>query len=280
MKQPLVTIIVPTKNSAAMLRACLQSVAAQTYKPIELIVVDNHSTDRTAEIAAEFTSHVYSHGPERSAQRNFGAAKAKGEYVAIIDSDMELGPDVISDSVELVMSDSEISGVVIPEESFGEGFWAQCKRLERSFYVGLSWIEAARFFPAAVYQKSGGYDEQLVSGEDWDLSRRAARLGRIRRVGSFIRHNEGRLSLWRTLRKKYYYAQHAKEYLRRHPVQSKMLSQSGPLERYRLFLSRPKQLFRNPAVGAGMLFMKTAEFTFGAAGYLMGRNKKHGTSTA
>jgi glycosyltransferase involved in cell wall biosynthesis len=267
MKQPLVTIIVPTKNSAAMLRACLQSVAAQTYKPIELIVVDNHSTDSTRAIAREFTSKVFNRGPERSAQRNFAVSQAKGEYVAIIDSDMELTPSVIAECVEVTVARSDTAGIIIPEESFGEGFWARCKRLERSFYVGLSWMEAARFFPASVYRKAGGYDEQLVSGEDWDLSRRVSRLGPIRRIGSFIRHNEGRLSLWRTLKKKYYYAGQAKAYLAKHPSRSVLRDQVGPLHRYKLFLSHPAKLFRDPVLGISMLFMKTAEFTAGAFGY-------------
>jgi glycosyltransferase involved in cell wall biosynthesis len=267
MKQPLVTVVVPTKNSAGMLRACLQSVADQSYSNIELIVVDNHSTDSTPDIARKFTEHFYTQGPERSAQRNFAVSKAKGEYVAIIDSDMELTPTVIEECIDTITA-ADSSGVIIPEESFGEGFWAQCKRLERSFYVGVPWIEAARFFPRALYQELGGYDETLVAGEDWDLSRRAQSRGHIARVDTIIRHNEGHLKLWQSLKKKFYYAQHAKEYLSRHPEKSKLTAQNGPLERYKLFFSNPAELFRRPLLGIGMLFLKTTEFAFGAVGYL------------
>jgi glycosyltransferase involved in cell wall biosynthesis len=267
--QPLVSIIVPTRNSEAFLRACLQSIQAQTYPHTELIVVDRDSTDATKAIAREFTDNVYNHGPERSAQRNLGVEKATGEYVLIIDSDMQLTPRVIEAAVAAATAQPNIAGVTIPEESFGEGFWAQCKRLEKSFYVGVPWIEAARFFPRSLYQKLDGYDTTLISGEDWDLSQRAAKHGTISSVSEFIRHNEGHITLRDTLKKKYYYAQHAREYLARNPVRSKLSSQQGPLERYKLFFSQPAKLFHNPALGLGMLLMKTSEFAAGGLGYFL-----------
>lgn len=132
--QPLVSVIVPTKNSSRTLEACLRSITEQTYSNIEIIVVDNFSTDATREIASSFTKHVLLHGPERSAQRNFGVAHALGIYVVIIDSDMVLESTVVEACVD-AMKNKTWQGVVIPEVSFGEGFRAQCKRLERSFYV-------------------------------------------------------------------------------------------------------------------------------------------------
>jgi glycosyltransferase involved in cell wall biosynthesis len=265
--KPLVSVIVPTKDSAQFLDACLRSITAQTYGELELIVVDNHSADATLEIAKQHTPHVYTRGPERSAQRNYGVSKATGRFVAVIDSDMELTPRVIESAVQAMLDNPESSGIIIPEESFGIGFWAKCKALERSFYVGVPWIEAARFFPRDLYQKLGGYDEALVAGEDWDLSHRAEAQGPIAHVTDFIRHNEGHLRLGSTLKKKYYYAQHAKAYLARNPEPSKTFASVGPVERYKLFLSSPRKLFSRPAVGSGMLMMKTFEFSAGALGY-------------
>lgn len=268
MKNPLVSIIVPTRNSATTLDACLRSVKAQSYDPVELIVVDRDSTDGTKDIAKQYTKRVYNHGPERCAQRNLGARKAKGEYLVMIDSDMELSRDVIKASVDKIRSDKNIKEIVIPEESFGKGFWARCKRLERSFYVGVSWIEAARFFDKNSYEQVGGYDETMVSGEDWDLSKRIEKLGGIANISEFIYHNEGRIKLLRSLKKKYYYAQHAKAYLAKNREPSAVSAQVGPVQRYKLFFSRPAKLFKNPLLGAGMLFMKTCEFGFGAFGYI------------
>lgn len=269
MANPLISVIVPTKNSAATLEACLKSIKEQTYHPIELIVVDNHSSDATREMAKQFTDEVLVKGPERCAQRNYGAARASGRYLLMIDSDMELNRNVVKSCSVKVLDDPAVKGVTIPEESFGVGLWAQCKRLERSFYVGVPWLEAARFFDRAAYEAVSGYDETLVSGEDWDLSNRIEGIGSITRIEEVIRHNEARVSLWKTLRKKYYYAQHAKAYLVRNPEKSKLFSQVGPIQRYRLFLSEPSKLFAHPFLGVAMLVMKTAEFASGGLGYVL-----------
>lgn len=274
MKLLLVSAIVTTRNNHATLEACLQSIKDQSYPDIEIVVVDNGSTDDTKDIARRFTNKVYDKGPERSTQRNYAVEKAKGEYVIIIDSDMELSSKVIEACVDTAEADKAVAGVIIPEESFGEGFWAQCKKLERSFYVGVDWMEAARFYRRATYRQLGGYNEDLVSGEDWDLSQRAAATGRLARVEPYIYHNEGRLKLAKTLGKKYYYAKQFAKYVaanRGQQTGQNLSNQTGPLTRYKLFFSKPAKLFRNPLHGVGMLFMKTCEFGVGAAGLLVAR---------
>jgi len=275
MNQPVVSVIVPTFNSSASLAACLQSIHDQSYENIELIVVDNNSRDNTKEIAQRYTQKVFNCGPERSAQRNFGVAKSVGMYVAIIDSDMELTGDVVKSCVMEIQRDPAIQGMVIPEESFGEGWWARCKKLERSFYVGVDWMEAARFFRKHAYERAGGYNENMVSGEDWDLSQRIGRLGKIGRIDDYIRHNEGKISLLKTIRKKYYYAQDFARYVNLNQGEKKLAKQTGIISRYGLFFSNPRRLFRDPFLGLGMLFMKTCEFGVGGAGYLIGKLGAH-----
>lgn len=270
--KPKASVIITTKNSAKTLRACLESIKKQTYQNIETVLVDNHSTDDTAKIAREFTDKVYIKGPERSAQRNYAVTKASGEYVFIIDSDMELSEKVVEECVTAI-DRSGVTGVIVPEESFGEGFWAQCKKLERSFYVGVDYMEAARFFRRKTYLDLGGYDLTMTSGEDWDLSQRFAALGKLARIKSYIYHNEGRISLVRTIKKKYYYAQKISSYLDKQQGKGNVKQQAGVLNRYGLFLSKPGKLFKNPLLGLGMLYMKTAEFAAGGLGLLLNRPK-------
>ena len=280
MTNPLVSVIVPTKNNSATLEACLKSIKEQTYSPIELIVVDNHSSDETREIAKWFTDMVFVHGLERSAQRNYGAQISTGRYLLMIDSDMELTRDVVRGCMTEVLDNPEAKAVVIPEESFGVGFWSRCKRLERSFYIAVPWMEAARFFSRAAYQAAGGYNEALVSGEDWDLSKRIERMGKMTRTSEIIHHNEGRIRLWQTLKKKYYYASHAKAYLIRNPERSKLFSRVGPLQRYKLFFSKPGILFERPFLGVAMLAMKTAEFAAGGLAYILSGSPQSAEGTA
>src|SRR5512143_2099053 len=155
MTSPLVSIIVPTYNSAAYLEGCLKSVSRQSYSNIELIVVDNNSRDTTKDIARKFTDKVFNQGPERSAQRNYGVKQSMGVLLLVIDSDMELSAGVVKACVDRYSEDA-FKAIIIPEESFGVGFWAQCKKLERSFYIGVDWMEAARFFERSVFDEMGG----------------------------------------------------------------------------------------------------------------------------
>lgn len=278
MKTPTISVIVPTKNSARTLEACLQSVKAQTYKHVELVVVDNFSTDTTPEIAQKYADKFFTKGPERSQQRNFAVEQASGNCVAIIDSDMKLSPEVLEQAVA-AMGEEGVVGVLIPEESFGEGFWAQCKKLERSFYIGVSWMQAARVFTREHYLALGGYNADLVSGEDWDLSQRAAASGKLQEIDALIYHDEGRLSLGRTLSKKFYYATKFTAYTDSAKTQGEqsVQQQTGIIGRYMLFFKKPAKLFANPVLGIGMLVMKTLEFGWGGVGLIVGKlqQKKH-----
>lgn len=273
-KNPLVSVIVPTYNSGRFLDACLRSIKDQSYKNIELIVVDNNSSDETKKIAKKYTRYVFNKSPERSAQRNYGVKQSSGEYVLIIDSDMQLTEDVVTACVEAAIKNPNLGALIIPEESFGTGLWAQCKKLERSFYVGVDWIEAARFFNKKTYLEAGGFDERMVSGEDWDLSQRIETISQIGRVNEYILHNEGHLSLLRTIKKKYYYSQHIITYIAHSKHSRKKKIQINALTRYKLFLSQPAKLFRNPFIGVALLLMKTAEFIAGGAGYSMAKVRK------
>ena len=271
MKKPKVSVIITTKNEERVIDNLLKTLKKQTYKPFEIILVDNNSTDKTKEIAKKYTKLVFNKGPERSLQRNFGVKKASGKYVLILDADMELEPEVIEECVAEIESDREIKAVVIPEKSFGEGFWAKCKALERSCYLGDELIEAARFFEKKTFLEFGGYDEKITGPEDWDLPQRIKKKYKIGRIKSFIHHNEGKLSLLRTMRKKYYYAQKFAPYFKKHP-------QIAPLQANLLF--RPaffrnwRVLLRSPILTLGMFFMRACEMLAGGFGYLTKGIKK------
>ncbi|KKT93674.1 MAG: hypothetical protein A3I08_02750 [Candidatus Andersenbacteria bacterium RIFCSPLOWO2_02_FULL_46_11] len=270
---PLVSIIVPTRNSAVVLQACLNSIKQQTYKNIELVIVDNNSTDNTLVIAKSFTNQVFSKGPERSAQRNLGARQAHGDYLLFIDSDMKLSPQVVASCVEKIQNNPQTKAIIIPEESFGEGFWAQCKKLERSFYIGVDWMEAARFFTRDAFEEASGFDENMISGEDWDLSQRVGKKYPIDSIDQFIYHNEGKVSLRQIIKKKFYYARNLTQYQSVPANKIKLKYQASIKKRYLLFLSDRKKLFSTPLTSAGMLFMKSCEFGFGGVGYLFGKIK-------
>ena len=270
--KPFVTIVIPTYNSSATLEPLLRSIQEQTCENLELIIVDNYSTDNTFEIAQRYTSKVFCQGPERSAQRNRGAKEATGTYLLFLDSDMQLTTRVVEDVVNAFRSNSEKKALIIPEESFGEGFWAACKKLERSFYVGVPWMEAARAFRIDSFREIGGYDENNTGTEDYDLPHRIEEaygetsIGRSER---FILHNEGRISFIRSCKKKFYYARKLDVYAGKSANKKKFILQANPLKRYFLFFRKPTQLFKYPFLVFGMLFMKSCEMISGFIGYIL-----------
>lgn len=268
--QPLVSIIITTRNEESVIADLLESVKKQTYKKCEIIVVDNASSDATVQIAKKYTRYVFTKGPERSAQRNFGAKKSKGAYLLFLDADMTLDRDVVSSCV-IEIQKRNVGGIIIPEQSFGEGFWAQAKSFERTFYVGDDSIEAARFYDRKIFDTVDGFDEHINGPEDWDLSDRVRKEYGISRISDYIHHNEGRLSLVGLMKKKYYYGLRTHEYMKKNavsPMSSKVFFFLRPS-----YYKKPKALVSRPLMSGMMFIMLTGEFFAGTAGFLVGKFK-------
>ena len=153
---PTVSVIVTTKKEEKNIGACLERLVQQSLPPLEMIVVDNYSQDKTTEIAQEFGAKVFKLGPERSAQRNYGVVQAQGKYILCLDADMRLSQKVIEECVNCCEADNGVTGLYIPEIMVGEGFWIQGRSFERSFYDGTV-IDAVRFVSRATFQKVGGF---------------------------------------------------------------------------------------------------------------------------
>lgn len=257
------TVVIPTRNSARTLDVCLSSVRSQTYGTIEVVVVDNRSTDETQQIALAHGARFIPKNSERSAARNEGAKRAKGEYVAFIDSDMELESMVVQECVRVARGGYD--AIIIPEVSMGTGFWAQCRSLEKLCYIGDDDIEAPRFFSRDAFLREGGYDERIVGGEDWDLAARIQHSGEVvGRIEPHITHHEGRIELDGLIRKKYYYGLSVPVYHRKGSVGWQLL----PLRP--AFMRQWRKLIANPRHAVGLAVLKGIEFIAGGMGYLVG----------
>ena len=99
-RNPLVSVVIPTLNEERFLGQCLETIKNQTYKNVEIIVVDNGSADKTVAIAKKHGARAYQAGPERAGQVNFGVKKAKGKYCYRVDGDFILEPEVVEQCVE------------------------------------------------------------------------------------------------------------------------------------------------------------------------------------
>ncbi|MCC6832748.1 MAG: glycosyltransferase family 2 protein [Thermoleophilia bacterium] len=255
---PDITAVIPTRNSARTLAACLESIRRQQQVTVEIIVVDNRSTDGTPDVARRLADRLLEEGDERSEQRNAGLREARGRAVTFIDSDMALDPQVLQEAVAALDADPAKRGVIVPERSIGEGFWSACKALERSCYPGDDTVEAARVFRRDEVREAGGYDPRLVGGgEDWDLPIRLGATGAgAARTQAMITHDEGRIRLWSAARKKAHYGHTIGLYLSLHPgpgrEQARFLRGS--------FRRHARRLLGQPHLLAGMVVLRLVEY--------------------
>ncbi|MCX7847756.1 MAG: glycosyltransferase [bacterium] len=257
---PRVTVIITTRNEERNILPCVHAIHAQTLpRPMYVIMlVDNYSTDRTVELARPFVDTVYLHGPERSAQRNFGVAHATTPYVLYLDADMRLSPTVLEECVNTLDANPELVALYIPEKIVGTGFWIAVRNFERSFYDATV-VDAVRFIRRDAFLATGGFDTSLCGPEDWDLDRRLATHGRFALITAPLYHDEGAFSFRRYLRKKAYYAQSFAAYAHKWQHDAVVRKQLGAWYRFiGVFIEQGKwrRLLRHPLLGAGMYLLR------------------------
>lgn len=245
----LVSIVIPARNSASLLDQCLKYIRLQSYSNIEIIIVDGKSTDNAKAVAKKYDCKYYWFVPDVDEglfdapyKINYGAKKAKGEYMYWVDADMELTKNVIKNAV--AACEKGVDAVIVPEESFGEGVWARAKQLERRCYWGDDTVESPRFLKRSVWASIGGFDESLgAGGNDWDLYLMIKEHGyKIGRIKSLVMHNEGNLKLTKLIKKRFMYGREALNYISKRPkasVVSFFPFRKSFFTHWRLFLSRP-----------------------------------------
>jgi glycosyltransferase involved in cell wall biosynthesis len=263
----LVSVIIPTRNSAATIEACLKSIADQTYKPIEIIVVDRDSTDTTKTIAKRYTQHVYNHGPERSAQVNFGVTKATGEYVYKVDSDFILDSKVVEQCV--AKAQTGFDAVVVHNSPDPSISWiARIRKFEVDMYKYDLQHSSARFLKKSVYQAIGGFNEAITAGEDYDFQNKLNRAGyKTSFIDAEALHLGEPTKLWPHLVKMYHYGKDSVRYQKANPGEF-----NGQMSFILLvWLHHWQRFLRHPLKALGLVCYLFLKFTFAGAGLVVGK---------
>jgi glycosyltransferase involved in cell wall biosynthesis len=267
---PGVSIIITTKNSASTLGKALSSVAAQSYQKvgtIEIIVVDNFSTDATCEVARGFGAITLRLGPERTAQFNAGARIASGKYLYRMDSDWILDSRLIEEAVlacELYGYDAIAThNTSDPTISY----WSKVRKFERDLYVSDPLVLTPGFFTSDVYRRIGGYDESLVACEEYELHRRMLKAGcRIGRINSKELHIGEPRTLREVVEKHFYYGKTILQYVKTDPADS--MKRLSPI---RLgFVSNWRKFMLDPSLTLGFVFYSLVRYLSVAAGIVAG----------
>jgi glycosyltransferase involved in cell wall biosynthesis len=270
----LVSVIVPTRNSIRFLRACLDSIAHQTYQPIEVIVVDNHSTDGTVELASKYATRVFTFGPERSAQVNYGVDQAAGQYIYKVDSDFVLDPQVVESCVR-EMAKGFDAVVVHNSPDVSVGWIARIRKFEVDMYKYDLDHSSARFLSKEVFQSIGGFDEAITAGEDYDFQNRLNAAGyRTGFIGPEALHLGEPTSIWKHMKKYYSYGGDFVIYSRRNPDTSKR-----QLRFIRgVYVRNWRKFVRHPIRGLSFVTYSACKFAFGSAGFVAAELRTRGLS--
>ena len=176
-----ISVVVPAFNEERLLSATLANLLRVVPEPREIIVCDNNSTDRTAEIArAAGATVVFEPLNQISRARNRGAAAATGEWLLFVDADSLPSKDLLEETLSAMQSNCMAGGATVEFESrdavvrFWLALWNSTSRVMR--WAAGSYI----FCEAEAFREVGGFSEALYAGEELDLFRRLKRLARRR----------------------------------------------------------------------------------------------------
>lgn len=181
----LVSVVMPTYNRAHCIAASITSVLAQTYSNLELIVVDDGSKDRTAEVMAGIKDSRLRYLPQprnagRNAVRNVGVRAVTGEFVAFLDSDDFWLPDKLERQVAALQAAPEaalhIGAVlfvgattarisIVEAENYDQPVWARDLGRDLNFpFITQNWL-----IRRSVLEEAGPFDEHIPAWEEHDL---------------------------------------------------------------------------------------------------------------
>jgi len=172
--KPLVSVIVPAYNCERYLAAALDSIFAQTYRPVEVIVIDDGSTDRTAQIIAGYGDRVVSLRQDNSgpaAARNTGLDHARGEFISFLDADDLYHPEKLARQMALFDRHPAMEMSICAVENFWDGDPAEeasqlRKRELRKVFIGV--VVQAVLVRRSVFDKVGRFKADLRFCEDTD----------------------------------------------------------------------------------------------------------------
>lgn len=180
-KRPLISTIIPVYNGEAFLAEAIQSVLIQNYKPLEIIIVDDGSTDGSAQVAASCRGNIrytYQSNKGAPAARNKGLKMARGDIISFLDADDLWSEDKLelqirrmnkNPSVQVVLGRTQKLQLtkVLDEKPKFEPFANPVVDL----HLGSA------LFKRSVFDEVGFFDERMPYCDDWDWFTRAREIG-------------------------------------------------------------------------------------------------------
>lgn len=178
---PLVSVIIPVYNGERYLRAALESIFAQSYRPIEVIVVDDGSTDDSGAIAQSFSEVRYIQQKNQgvAAARNHGIEVAHGEFFAFLDQDDLWTPEKLKLQIDFFLNDPELGYSLTQQQFFldpGASLPAWFRK-ELLSTVHTGWVLGTLVVRRSAFEQVGNFATGYSAASDGDWFFRAKALG-------------------------------------------------------------------------------------------------------
>ena len=200
-QQPLVSIAIATYNRAECIKEAINSALDQTYKNIEIMIVDGSPNNKTKEAVSSYPpgspihyiheqeNHTdYSKDRNEAGARNMGIKMSKGKYVAVLDDD-----DIWHDKEKLTKQvkfledhpDYIVCGggeIIIDEDNdqrIKKMFPERDEDIRKAVFTTGAFVHSALVYRKDAWEKIGGYDEEVRFGVDGDLYMRLGQLGKL-----------------------------------------------------------------------------------------------------
>lgn len=191
-KDALVSILIPLYNAEQYIEETITRALQQTYSNIELVIVDDHSTDNSLKIAQKYASeivHIYSN-PKKggNSARNYAFEKCQGEYIKFMDADDYCTHNMIEKQMERILEDGDENTLVFSPVKmlYPDGhLLLPPRKIDRDYLPGIELLidiwrgkgwncPHCHLMHRSLFVKSGGWDETIIKNQDGEFFARVA----------------------------------------------------------------------------------------------------------
>lgn len=211
-KDRLISVIIPVYNGERYLGESIESILAQDRRPIEVIVVNDGSTDNTETIARRYADHIIyirqeNRGP--AASRNRGLQMSHGDIIGFLDADDLWSENKLSVQLARLAEDRSVEIVVGLSQPMRLRTETEGKAMFEKWYDPFcALLLSAALFRNSVFEKVGLFDETLQYGEDTDwfmrVRERGISMAIIQEVSLYYRRHESNMTLDSTARNRFF----------------------------------------------------------------------------